>query len=163
MNGPDGQDINIEKQLMAKINETFNEDIEIAFSKSQGFQLDSEKRKKIELFAMKKAIDEYKKLGYTVTDNSKNHPYDLYCTKDSEELFIEVKGTQTVGEEVLLTKNEVGFAKSNKEKMVLYIVSNIEINKEGDIVNSGIINKINPWNIDKGELIPISYSYCIEK
>jgi hypothetical protein len=153
----------IENQLLAKLNETFTEDMEAAFSKSQGFQVDSKKRKKIELFAMEKAMKEYRELGYDVSDHSKSRPYDLHCAKGTEELFIEVKGTQTSGEEVLLTKNEVEFAKSHKEQMVLYIVSGIKLNDKGDIANEGITKKIKPWDIKKGELIPLSYSYCIEE
>jgi hypothetical protein len=152
----------IEKQLASKLNGTFNADIEKAFSKSQGFQLDSKKRKEIELFAMKKAIEEFTNLGYEVADHSKDYSYDLLCTKGSEVLYVEVKGTQSLGGQVILTKNEVKFAELNKGKMVLYVVSDIKFNKKGNIVNNVAVNKINPWDISKGELVPLSYHYCIE-
>jgi len=46
-------------------------------------------------------------------------PSDLRCTKGIEVLRVEVKGTQTEGEEILLTPNEVAFVTSHRDTMEL--------------------------------------------
>jgi len=51
-------------------------------------------------------------------------PYDLHCKRADEVLYIEVKGTQTDGEEILLTPNEVAFANSNSQQMALFVARN---------------------------------------
>jgi hypothetical protein len=44
----------------------------------------------------------------------------LRCTKGIEVLHVEVKGTQTEGEEILLTPNEVAFVTSHRDTMELF-------------------------------------------
>jgi len=45
-----------------------------------------------------------------MADHSKTKPYDLYCIRGAEVLHVEVKGTQTSGEDIILTAGEVEFA-----------------------------------------------------
>jgi hypothetical protein len=46
-------------------------------------------------------------LGYHVEDVGATESYDLDCSKEKDELHVEVKGTTTDGLAVLLTPNEV--------------------------------------------------------
>ncbi len=55
---------------------------------------------------------EFTKCGYTVKRRGK--PFDLLCIRDSETLFVEVKGTQSNGEAVFLTRNEVQWARGRQ-------------------------------------------------
>jgi hypothetical protein len=132
----------------------------------QGFSASPKVRKAIELHAMRQAMDFFTNQGWEVTDVSSNNPYDLLCTKDGSKLFVEVKGTTTLGEQILLTRNEVQHAKSNPPNVALFISSQIKIeksNEEGDFTVSGGITKlINPWLIRDESLSPLNYSYSVE-
>ena len=59
----------------------------------------------------KKASEHYSDLGWSVGDVSLSESYDLRCTRQGEELHVEVKGTTSQGERVLLTRNEVAHAR----------------------------------------------------
>lgn len=152
----------IEKQLNVILDDSFIMDIEIAFGKSQGYNMDTIIKKNIEFYAMEKAKKHFVSIGYNVMDHSKQKPYDYYCKREEEELFIEVKGTQSTGEQIILTRNEVDFVKTKPGKMVLFIVSEIIVNKETKKVSSGKVNEINPWNIEDGKLLPMAYNYCLK-
>jgi hypothetical protein len=87
-------------------------------------------------------------------------PYDLRCTKDNEELFVEVKGTQTPGATVLLTKNEVDFARRYRRHMALFILHSARVIKgECLSVSGGISRVLPPWDIDRGLLVPTECMY----
>lgn len=54
-----------------------------------------------------------------VHDRHVGNSFDLLATRGDERLYVEVKGTSTSGEQVILTKNEVAHARANKAVMVL--------------------------------------------
>lgn len=133
----------------------------------QGFLADSEVRKKVELYSEDHAIGYFTTLGWaTQRVGLEKRGYDLECTNDADGvLHIEVKGTQTQGEKVELTENEV---RHNREAVgciadhALYIVSRIKVSREGGTTCSGgEANCIWPWIIDKGDLVPTKYSYNV--
>ena len=128
----------------------------------QGYVHDPVFRKKIEMYAMQKATSYYKKHGWKVIDTSANHPYDLLCTKDSQNKYIEVKGTTKSGTKVIVTYNEVEHAKSNAGKCTLFILHNITVTKDsngGYLATDGEENIIDPWIPLDDLLTPISYRY----
>jgi len=45
----------------------------------------------------------------------------LYCTRETEVLHVEVKGTQTSGEDIILTADEVEFARRHRSQMALLV------------------------------------------
>lgn len=90
-------------------------------SSGQGFSVDPKIRLALERHAVDTAITHYKASGYDVEERGK--PYDLKCTKGAEVLHVEVKGTQTEGEEILLTPNEVNFAANHPDTMELFVVA----------------------------------------
>jgi hypothetical protein len=67
-------------------------------------------RRAIELHAMQAAVEYYTGQGWSVEDVSAFCPYDLHCERDDRVLRVEVKGTTSTGERVLLTRNEVAQA-----------------------------------------------------
>ncbi|MFZ0798089.1 MAG: EVE domain-containing protein [Terriglobales bacterium] len=132
-----------------------------ARAKNQGFQMDSAVRQALEEHAMKRAEAHFVSLFDSVKRRGK--PYDLCCTKEASVLYVEVKGTQTDGAEILLTPNEVGFAKKHRGEMALFLVYNIAVAKEdGKIVTSGGSTHIDlNWVIDDAGLSPLGYSYSL--
>lgn len=128
-------------------------------SGDQGFQSDVEVRLMVESYAMDLAKNYYSKKGYDVQDVSANRPYDLLIKNNKESRFIEVKGTQTSGEAIILTKNEVNLSRTEGEKMDLFMVHSIELNKKSIKKGTGTIVVITPWQIKEDNLTPISYTY----
>jgi hypothetical protein len=130
---------------------------------SRGFNSDPVERKAIELFAVRQARQHYEKDGYLVEEFGK--PFDLRCTRGSEVLFIEVKGTQGFGEEVPLTPNEVAFADEHPTTMELFQVWDIQLTS-GELApecSGGQVTIVKPWVIDRDLLTPTGYSYAIKK
>ncbi len=125
----------------------------------QGFQSNIEKKALVEQYAMEKCKKHFSKDGYAVTDVSLTKPYDFLANKGRYEYFIEVKGTQTDGKKIILTKNEVKISKVNGDKMILYLVHSIEINKKSVKKGSGKVVIIKPWKLKESKLTAVSYTY----
>jgi hypothetical protein len=87
----------------------------------------------------------------------------LRCTKGIEILHVEVKGTQTEGEEILLTPNEVAFATNHRDTMELFVVSSCAVNSSNGAINitGDHVRILRPWRIDPAALTPTGYTYCL--
>jgi hypothetical protein len=81
-----------------------------ALEKSAGYQSDPAIRKIVEDHAMKLVEADYRRSRFSVENTSKTEPYDFLCKKDDKKRYVEVKGTQTAGEMISLTHNEVKIA-----------------------------------------------------
>ena len=132
-----------------------------AHKRGQGFTSSPERRKAIESRAMDTARLYFEDLKYQVEDTSANRPYDFVAIKGDEKLYVEVKGTSTAGEQVILTKNEVAHARNHSGQMVLFIVHGIEVEEiDGEPVAKGGDEKILwPWDVDSGELTALQFVY----
>ena len=89
--------------------------------------------------------------------------YDLDCFKNGGTLRVEVKGTQTTGDSVILTPNEVRNAKNHKT--ALYILHSIKVDmvRKTYRLSGGNEEVINPWKItEQGRLKPLSYIYLLK-
>ena len=115
-------------------------------------------RKAIEDFAMKKCIKHYEKMGFKCEDVSQQESFDVLAKKGTSTIKIEVKGTRSSGDKIILTKNEVELAK--QKETVLFLVCNIHYNEETDKASGGD-EKILEWNFSDSNLIALSYSYQI--
>lgn len=131
-------------------------------SGGQGFQSNVETRLMIEAHAMSTCMNYYISEGYVVEDVSATKSYDLLITKNGRSHFVEVKGTQTAGGSIILTKNEVQLSKSHGGNMILFVVHSIAMNKKTVKKGSGIISIIKPWQIDEERLTPISFTYRLQ-
>lgn len=129
--------------------------------RGQGFQVSPKVRKALEEYAMKKAEDHFRSIGYEVTVVGK--PYDLRCVSSAGTLYVEVKGTTTKAAEVLLTPNEVVFAREHVEQIALFVVYDVKVSGIDDkpTVTGGKELLIQPWNVDSGTLEPVGYSYTL--
>jgi hypothetical protein len=126
-----------------------------------GFQSDVEVRLKIETHAMAICKSHYEGLGYTVEDVSATKPYDFIINKDQQTRFIEVKGTQSTGTTIILTRNEVELSRVNGSNMALFLVHSILMNKKSVKKESGTIAITDPWHVIDEKLTPISFTYTL--
>lgn len=131
-------------------------------AKGQRFMLSAAARRAVELHAQCMVEEHFIGLNYEVEDVSRTHSYDLRCTRDGEELHIEVKGTTGQGESVFLTRNEVKHARQNSDRMVLALVSDIELvgNSQRPAARGGKLRLIWPWDVDSGTLSPTQFEYA---
>ena len=136
-------------------------------SSGQGIGLSYEERKAVEMHSMELAENFYRKNGWDVADVSRaKKGYDLLACKNTSKRFIEVKGTTSSGASIFLTRREVYHAKENEKDSVLFVVSEIILEKIEDIwtASGGKISfHENPWIIDENFLTATKFIYKIHK
>lgn len=125
----------------------------------QGLQSNVEIRLMIESYAMNLCKKFYSEKGYDVEDVSPTHSYDVSIKKNGVERKVEVKGTQTEGNAIILTRNEVDLSRSQGKDMTLFLVHSIVMNKKAVRNGSGVIKIIDPWQVTDDRLTPLSYTY----
>jgi hypothetical protein len=129
----------------------------------QGFRQSAADRNAIDRHAMALATAHLEKAGWKVTDVSATHSYDLRCRRARKELHVEVKGTTSGGESVILTPNEVDHAREVYPDVALLIVHDVVLEYDADarpLAGGGKILLIDPWNIDaEGTLKPTGFTY----
>ena len=131
-------------------------DVRQAFG--QGRQSDAAVRRAIEAYGMSQALAHYEKLGYKVFDTSLNHPFDLECTLDDETRRVEVKATQSAGDEVLVTAGEVRAARDPNFLTDLYVVHSVSVSVgTSPSVSGGIVRIISEWRPTDADLVPTTY------
>ncbi len=132
-----------------------------ARARGQRFSASPEARRATEDLAMDRAEEHYAAQGYTVERLGK--PYDLRCTRDDELLFVEVKGTQGDGGEILLTPNEVAFARKHRESMALFVLHSVGVSMDGKgpKASGGVVRILHPWNPDEGVLTPVGFTCAL--
>lgn len=129
----------------------------------QGFSITPELRKKIEEYAVNRAVGCFKKLGYDVEYVGNRKSYDLLCKRSNKELRVEVKGSQTTGNSVILTPNEVANAKEHSS--ALFILHSVKVHRSGKKqyeVSGGQERVLNPWKVSgHGILKAVTYNYVL--
>jgi hypothetical protein len=134
--------------------------------RSAGFQTNSNLCRFVEDHAMKKARKVLQEWGgLSITDTSRHACFDYTCLRNGAKYFVEVKGTQTEGSAVILTKNEVAHAKKHPKHSIFILVHSIQVKakKTNDFVLSGgeIVFK-KPWAIDHNDLTAIQYFWTVK-
>jgi hypothetical protein len=137
----------------------------ISLGTGQRFQSDSVLRRLIERHAMEAATRHFANEGWTVEDVSNAQPFDLRCRKSGNELRVEVKGTATQGDSILLTAGEVRHAQEHAGNVALFVLHSVDVTEaDGRIeVRGGEIRILKPWNLEADRLSPISYEYEVYK
>lgn len=150
---------NPEAEAQPEIEGIFEKEMSNALA--QGIQSDPAVRKIVELHAMRSAIKYFSNEGYTVSDVSATKSYDLLCYKNGREMFVEVKGSQLAASKIILTPNEVAFARKNSKNMALYLLHSIKVNhRYRSYTATGGVRKIaKPWEINRRLLSPLQYIY----
>ena len=133
--------------------------------KGRGFApgLTAAQRKAIELRAMEAAKQALQAYGWVVEDTSQGNPFDLRARRSGVEMHVEVKGTCTIGEKVVLTRGEVRHHHSTSAVSALAIVSGIELRgtKEAPEAKGGTLRIITPWQIDPADLDALAFEYSV--
>jgi hypothetical protein len=124
-------------------------------------------RRAVELHAEDSAEAHFRRLGWNVQRvGPQQLGYDLDCVNaEGASLHVEVKGTQSLGEEVFLTRNEASHNGPQTECRAghaLYVLSSVEVGGTGAIkCIGGIPHCIQPWTVDLAALTPTVYAYRV--
>jgi hypothetical protein len=126
----------------------------------QGFQSEQAVKVAVEAHAMNAATT-YFGASWEVIDVHGSESFDLKCVKGGEEKHVEVKGTTTMGQEVILTPNEVHHARTHTDT-ALFVLTQIDIERTQDggvRASGGIPIVLDPWIIAHGVLRPVGFRY----
>jgi hypothetical protein len=128
-------------------------------------QMSSADKKLIEERAVAVAIGHLKELGYTsIKDVGATHSYDLDASLNGESHCIEVKGTMSLGDKVVLTRNEIFLHRQEFPRNGLLVVSEIKLEKsEVPKASGGVIRFIPAWKIEDEDLSALGYDYVVPK
>jgi hypothetical protein len=130
----------------------------------QGFSADTPTKLAVEQAAMKAARVHYESEQWAVSDVSAKKSFDLLCTKDDEELHVEVKGTTQAPKGVFLTANEVAHAEHPGTRVALFILSGIEISKQDGkpVASGGSKTVLDPFELKRERLTAKQYTYSLD-
>ncbi len=134
-------------------------------TRAQGRLNDYEIRRAIELHAEDRAVELFEADGWDVERVGSLHlGFDLLCKRSGLELHVEVKGTQRLGEEVILTRNEVThhaeYGGTCEAEHCLFVVSQIEVERHAQVTCQGGSTRIlRPWIPQHEGLTPSEYMY----
>jgi hypothetical protein len=131
--------------------------------RKQGWGLSTSERKAVELRAMDMAREYLLRDGWTnIVDTSANHSYDLLATKAALTIKVEVKGTTSSGEHVLLTRNEVELHCKEFPNNALIVVKGIVLVRDAlPVATGGVLVVHLPWELDRSTLEPLGYEYPV--
>lgn len=129
--------------------------------RGQGFGLKSHERIAVDRRAMAVASSHLVGMGYEVEDVSRTHPFDFVATKAGVSIIVEVKGTTGPPGSIILTRNEVDAHKQRHPLNALLIVHSIDLDRASKVpyASGGIALMESPWDINLGDLRPLSYQY----
>jgi hypothetical protein len=136
----------------------------IAQERAAGFQSSVEIRKCVEDRAMEMAKKCLEKRGYDeFRDTSRHECYDYTCQLRNRLYYVEVKGTQTHGDSVILTHNEVKHRRAHAARSIFVIVHSIvvEKSKKGLCATGGTDLVYKPWKIRDDDLKPTIYRWRV--
>ncbi|NKG19878.1 protein NO VEIN domain-containing protein [Paeniglutamicibacter terrestris] len=127
--------------------------------RGQSWSDDPVKRKLAEDHGQKMLERHYIDRGWAVQDTRIGNPYDAVATKGTATLYLEAKATQTTGNKVLVTPNEVRFARDNRGQCIIGIVSDILFNPDGSLDDSSGRLRIFDWTAHETELKATGFTW----
>jgi hypothetical protein len=112
---------------------------------------------------MKKAYATLWGRGYRKFDETASREcYDYTCRKNGKLYYVEVKGTQTNGNSVILTRNEVDNALYYPDSSIFVLVSAVRVKDKPQIsVGGGQVTVREKWMPRKQDLKPIQYMWKV--
>lgn len=125
----------------------------------QNWSADPLKRKMAEDFGQRILERHYSKQGWDVNDTRFGNPYDAVATKGDQTLYLEAKATQSGGESLLVTPNEVTFAREHRGQCVIGVVSDIRFNIDGTLDESSGNFRIYDWTAHESELVATGFKW----
>jgi len=130
----------------------------------QGIRGTYRENKAVERRAVDLAISNFRSTNNweSIKDTGDKESYDLLLTNKSKKMYVEVKGTQSSGDKVFLSKNEVIVQKKFYPNNALVIVSGIKLEKgEEPKATDGNIKVISPWKIVNNDLTAMAFEYDV--
>jgi hypothetical protein len=137
----------------------------ITQERKAGFQSNPAIRKLVETHAMERAKSELETRGYRDFKNtSKRESYDYTCNQNGKQYCVEVKGTQTKGDAVILTRNEVAHANENSDNSIMVIVHDVEVKNGNPVVtNGGEVDVHENWKLARKDLVALQYLWKVPR
>jgi hypothetical protein len=135
------------------------------YNRKQGRnRLSAKENRAIEIHAVKLAIEYFKGQGWeSVEDVGDKKSYDIHCSKGKDFLFVEVKGTTSFGNSVVITRNELLVHREQYPNNALFVVSKIHLEKgEDPRASGGEISVRQPWEILESDLSAVAYDYSLK-
>jgi Domain of unknown function (DUF3883) len=133
----------------------------VSQEQAAGFQSNPAIRRAVEKFAMSKAHSALVAMGYTnLTDTSKLRPYDFTCEKDGKTFYAEVKGTQTTGAALILTRGEVEHINGHPDDCILALVHSVTVSVK-ETVSGGEVRITESWTLHPDDLRPVQYIWKV--
>jgi hypothetical protein len=131
----------------------------------QGLGLTAAERKLIESHAVQMATGYFEKLGWKVEDVGAVESFDLLLRRGEEICRAEVKGTTSLGRQVVLTRAEVEKQREYFPHNALAVVHSIRLDRtrEPAMAFGGEVECITGWKVAETDLTPISYVYRIPR
>jgi hypothetical protein len=140
----------------ADAEEDIAREVDVALSRAQGrFAGTPEQRKAIERHAVAWAMRYFRGQRFDINDVGSTRSYDLSCRKNGRELRVEVKGTTTTGEQVVLTPREARL----RGDRALFVLHSIKMKRGKPVGGEAVV--IKPWTIERARLKAISYLYTL--
>ncbi len=130
---------------------------------SQGWGLSTPEKHAVERHAMQIAIAHFSREWPSVTDISRAESCDLLCKRGVDELWVEVKGTTGGASKVLVTRNEVMFAREHHPHTALCVVHEIQLGTDPDHPEAagGAISVERPWHPSDERLSATQFEYVL--
>jgi hypothetical protein len=130
---------------------------------AQGFLLDPIAKACIEAHAMELAKKHYS-AEWDVADHHSKHPYDLLCTRGTDALYVEVKGTTSTGAAVIVTSNEVTHARTHGPATELFVVTKIRLDRSEDgrlTASEGQPRILVDWAGAEAVIVPLAFKVVL--
>jgi len=159
--------LNYDKENLLKNPNAENESDEaatISQEQAAGFQSNMAIRNAIENYAMLRTPVVLTEKGYgNFKNTAKFKPYDYTCERNGKTFFVEVKGTQTRGKTVILTRGEVKHVSSNGDSCILVLVHSINVTGKKNVhVSGGTADIRESWQLRSEALSPLQYVWTVE-
>ncbi|GAA1478195.1 hypothetical protein GCM10009623_26410 [Nocardioides aestuarii] len=120
---------------------------------------DPQRRRKIEDAAQDRLMALYRADGWEVVDTRVGHPYDARAFKGDVVRYLEAKGTTSAGESVIVTRNEVEWARTHVGECVMGIWSGIEFSANDEVLSESGEFRLFDWDPAPAELVPTQYDW----
>ncbi|MFE3163840.1 MrcB family domain-containing protein [Streptomyces sp. NPDC059224] len=127
----------------------------------QGFLLTASERRAVEHHSVRMATEHFKAQSWSVKDVGDKESFDLLLTRGDERLHVEIKGTTSAGQEVILTRAEVEKQRQYYPDNALVVVHSIKLDRTASepTTSGGILHCTSPWAVEEEDLTVISYTY----
>ncbi|MEV7132134.1 DUF3883 domain-containing protein [Arthrobacter sp. NPDC093128] len=130
-------------------------------ARGQGLQMDAEVRRAIEDAAQDRLMRHYRDDGWTVTDTRHNRPYDAVAERGGERIYLEAKGTQSRGDSVIVTRNEVDHARQHPGLCMMGVWSGMRLRPDGIVDPGAGTFRILPFDPDTKDLRPRDFDWTL--